>query len=191
MISFLQPPYNITSKSAHGKNPRLAFVFTPRALELHPRKSHQSSLGCQQQQPTYNIHHTFSSTQFHQSHNSSPRITTPSARYKSASHHHGSARRVDDSHAPYGKRVGRATDSFLTSIHHPSPLHSSSPVHLRIYFSPRRKLPLSHCPPLHHLRLAFLTIHISHRAPTAREPSAHQLVKTRKTRVPSLAQSTC
>lgn len=44
--------------------------------------------------PTNLQHHTFSSTQFHPSHNFLHRIASLSARHNSTAHHHGSARRL-------------------------------------------------------------------------------------------------
>jgi hypothetical protein len=68
--------------------------FTPRALDFTPSKVSpvKSWLSTT---PTNLQHHTFSSTQFHRSHNSSPRVTSLSARDKSAAHHHqGTERRL-------------------------------------------------------------------------------------------------
>jgi hypothetical protein len=59
-------PHHITRQFSTWKTPRLARLFARKSSHkpakfhssrsrLHPRKSRQSSLGCQQHQPTYNI----------------------------------------------------------------------------------------------------------------------------------------
>jgi hypothetical protein len=100
----LATPHHITWQFSTWKTPRLAFVcsqvksqasqvsllaLSTSPSKVSPVKSWLSTT------PTNLQHHTFSSTQFHQSHNSSPRITSLSARDKSAAHHHqGTARRL-------------------------------------------------------------------------------------------------
>jgi hypothetical protein len=101
-------------------------------------------------------------------------------------------------HMPHGKQVGRQADSFShfhpSFIHHPPPVHSSSLLSTSASASRCGGSCLLRT--VRHFTICgstFLTIHISHRAPTAREPPAHQLIKTcksHKTRVRSLAQIT-
>jgi hypothetical protein len=65
MVLFLQSPIISPGSSAHGKPQGLRLFarksshkpakFHSSRSRLHPRKSRQSSLGCQQHQPTYNI----------------------------------------------------------------------------------------------------------------------------------------
>ena len=176
---YTSPCSILPGKSAHGKtrNSRLAVVHAQiesQASQVSHLNLTLESLASQDfavnntNQSTLH-HHTFSSTRFHQSYNSSLRIVSPSARRKNAAAHgRRTARRPSHATRIPGRLLGLT--SFPTPSHHPTVTnHLPTPipsVNIHLRFSQRQECSVSHRPPSHGLQFAFTSSFIF--------PAAHQ-----------------